>query len=173
MSEARQIVVMGVSGTGKSEVGSSLAERLDLTYIEGDSFHPAANIAKMSGGVPLTDEDRWSWLEALAQMLLENREAGIGTVLACSALRRSYRDVLRGQSATSGVQFLHLAASFDVLRDRMEKREHFMPSSLLQSQLDTLEPLQDDELGDVVDVDAPLPDVIETAIAVVRRSSRG
>lgn len=167
MSGARQIVVMGVSGTGKSEVGSRLAARLDMAYIEGDTFHPASNIEKMSAGIPLTDDDRRPWLQTLAQMLQDNREAGIDSVLACSALRRSYRDVLRGPEPASVVQFVHLAAPFEVLRARMEKREHFMPASLLQSQLDTLEPLQSDESGREIDVDAPLEDVVEAATSAV------
>lgn len=167
MSGARQIVVMGVSGTGKSEVGSRLAARLGMTYIEGDTFHPASNIEKMSAGVPLTDDDRRPWLQTLAQMLQDNCVAGIDSVLACSALRRSYRDVLRGPEPTSVVQFVHLAAPFEVLRARMESREHFMPASLLQSQLDTLEPLEGDESGCEIDVDAPLADVVEAATAAV------
>lgn len=169
MSQVRQIVVMGVSGTGKSEVGTRLADRLGLTYIEGDTFHPAANIAKMTAGVPLTDDDRWPWLEALAQMLLDHRDSGVGVVLGCSALRRSYRDVLRGTGTDSDVRCLHLEATFEVLRDRMESREHFMPSTLLKSQLDTLEPLQHDEFGEAIDVDAPLPAVIEAAVAAMTR----
>jgi gluconokinase len=167
MSRARQVVVMGVSGTGKSAVGTEVAQRLEMTYIEGDAYHPAANIEKMSAGDPLTDEDRRPWLNRLAGMLAENHAAGIDTVLGCSALRRSYRDLLRGVGAPDSVRFVHLAAPFDVLRDRMDGREHFMPSSLLQSQLDTLEPLDPDEDGQTIDVDAPLPDVVDAAIAVV------
>lgn len=159
---------MGVSGTGKSEVGTRLAARLEMAYIEGDTFHPAANIDKMSTGTPLTDEDRRPWLQTLAQMLQDNHAAGVSSVLACSALRRDYREILRGPDPTSQVMFVHLAAPFDVLRARMESREHFMPPSLLQSQFDTLEPLGPDETGFVIDVDAPLPDVVETAVATVR-----
>jgi gluconokinase len=169
MASARQVVVMGVTATGKSAVGTRLADRLDMTYIEGDEFHPEANIAKMSAGEPLTDDDRRPWLETLAGMLADNREAGIATVLGCSALRRSYRDILRGSMPSDAVGFVHLNASFDVLRDRMEQREHFMPASLLQSQFDTLEPLDDDESGVLLDVDAPLEDVVDAAAAAVER----
>jgi gluconokinase len=169
MASARQVVVMGVTATGKSEVGTRLAARLDMAYIEGDEFHPEANIAKMSAGEPLTDDDRRPWLETLAGMLADNREAGVATVLGCSALRRSYRDILRGSMPSDAVGFVHLTASFDVLRERMEQREHFMPASLLQSQFDTLEPLDDDERGVLLDVDAPLEDVVDAAVAAVER----
>ncbi len=158
---------MGVTATGKSEVGTRLAGRLDMAYIEGDKFHPEANIAKMSAGEPLTDDDRRPWLETLARMLADNRKAGVATVLGCSALRRSYRDILRGSMPPDAVGFVHLTASFDVLRERMEHREHFMPASLLQSQFDTLEPLDDDERGVLLDVDAPLDDVVDAAAAAV------
>ena len=161
-----QVVVMGVTATGKSAVGTRLAERLGMTYIEGDTFHPEANIAKMSAGEPLTDEDRQPWLETLAGMLADNREAGVASVLGCSALRRRYRDILRGDG---DVPFVHLTASFDVLRDRMEHREHFMPASLLQSQFDTLEPLEEDEQGLELDVDAPLEEVVDAAVAAVQQ----
>ncbi len=169
MASARQVVVMGVTATGKSAVGTRLAARLDMVYVEGDEFHPEANIAKMSAGEPLTDDDRRPWLETLARMLADNREAGVATVMGCSALRRSYRDILRGSMPSDAVGFVHLTASFDVLRERMEHREHFMPASLLQSQFDTLEPLDDDERGVQLDVDAPLEDVVDAAAAAVER----
>ena len=169
MASARQVVVMGVTATGKSAIGTRLADRLDMAYIEGDEFHPEANIAKMSAGEPLTDDDRRPWLETLARMLADNREAGVATVLGCSALRRNYRDILRGPMPSDSVGFVHLTASFDVLRERMEHREHFMPASLLQSQFDTLEPLDDDERGVLLDVDAPLEDVVDAAVAAVER----
>ncbi len=177
-----QVVVMGVTATGKSAVGTRVAERLDMAYIEGDAFHPEANIAKMSAGEPLTDDDRQPWLEILAGMLADNREAGTASIMGCSALRRRYRDILRGQgsvpSAAQGpaplprVHFLHLTAPFDVLLDRMKHREHFMPPSLLQSQIDTLEPLEDDESGVVLDVDAPLDEVVDAAVAAVETFGR-
>ncbi len=169
MASARQVVVMGVTATGKSAVGTRLADRLDMAYIEGDEFHPEANIAKMSAGEPLTDDDRRPWLETLARMLADNREAGVATVMGCSALRRGYRDILRGSMPSDAVGFVHLTASFDVLRERMEHREHFMPASLLQSQFDTLEALDDDERGVLLDVDAPLEDVVDAAAAAVER----
>ena len=161
------MVVMGVSASGKSEIGTRLAAHLGMAYVEGDRFHPQSNIDKMSAGEPLTDDDRRPWLETLATMLADNRAAGVATVMSCSALRRVYRDILRG-SADADVTFLHLSAPFDVLRERMEHREHFMPASLLRSQFDTLEPLEDDERGTVLDVDAELESVVEAAAAVLR-----
>ncbi len=160
---------MGVTATGKSAVGTRVADRLGMDYIEGDEFHPKSNIEKMSAGEPLTDDDRRPWLETLSGKLATNREAGVATVLGCSALRRSYRDILRGPKNSPAVAFIHLTATFDVLRDRMEHREHFMPASLLQSQFDTLEPLDDDERGVAIDVDSPLADVVDAAVAAVER----
>lgn len=160
--DGRQVVVMGVSGTGKSAVGHRVAEELDLTYVEGDSHHPQANIDKMASGNALTDDDRWPWLEILAGLLAEHRAAGTTAVLGCSALKRSYRDVLR--DGHEDVFFLHLVADVPVLHERMSTREHFMPASLLTSQMETLEPLQPGEAGAAIDVDAPLEKVVQLAV---------
>ena len=168
MSDALQIVVMGVSGTGKTVIGEAVAERLGCSFLEGDSFHPEANIAKMSAGTPLDDDDRRPWLEELARVLATHRAAGTGSVLACSALKRSYRDILRGEAAIGDTFFLHLDLRFDVLRERMEQREHFMPASLLQSQFDTLERLGPDEAGQALDNDVPIPEVVDAALEAVR-----
>ncbi|WP_370201130.1 gluconokinase [Aeromicrobium sp.] len=165
---ALQVVVMGVSGTGKSAVGSRVAERLGVPYVEGDEHHPAANIAKMAAGTPLTDDDRRPWLEELAELLASRQHAGTSALLGCSALRRTYRDLLRGGLPAGTVGFLHLVAEPDVLHRRMEEREHFMPPSLLRSQLATLEPLEPDELGTAIDVDAPLDMVVERGVEAVR-----
>jgi gluconokinase len=159
---------MGVSGTGKTTVATALAEALGWTFIEGDDLHPPANIAKMSAGVPLDDDDRRPWLQAVASLQAFHHAEGISTVLTCSALKRPYRDVLREGVPVGTVSFVHLAAPFEVLRARMESREHFMPASLLQSQLDTLEPLGPDEQGTVVDVSPPLDDVVRAALRAVR-----
>ena len=169
MSAPLQVVVMGVSGTGKSAVGSAVAERLGLAYVEGDEHHPPANVAKMAGGTPLTDEDRRPWLEELAGILAAAAERGESILLGCSALRRPYRDLLRGDLPPGSVAFLHLVADVDVLDARMRHREHFMPPSLLRSQLETLEPLEPDECGEVLDVDAPLDRVVAQGVDAVRR----
>ena len=161
---------MGVSGTGKTTVAARLAEHFGWEFIEGDSLHPPANIAKMSAGIPLDDDDRRPWLEALSLLLAFHHDDGLSNVLTCSALKRGYRDVLRARVPDEGaVFFVHLAAPFEVLRERMESREHFMPPSLLQSQFDTLESLGDDELGVVVDVSQPLAGVIADAIEALGR----
>lgn len=163
-----QIVLMGVSGTGKSAVGARMATELGLPYVEGDDHHPAANVAAMASGVPLTDEDRRPWLEELAALLADRARQGRAVLLGCSALRRCYRDLLRGDLPRGSVAFLHLDAEPDVLRARMERRRHFMPASLLPSQLSTLERLGPDELGTAIDVDAPLDRVVERGIEAVR-----
>ncbi|GAB2742135.1 gluconokinase [Nocardioides pakistanensis] len=163
------VVVMGVSATGKTSVARRLAQELGWPFEEGDDHHPPRNIDKMAAGVPLDDDDRRPWLESLAGLLARDHAAGRSSVLTCSALRRSYRDILRGNVPTDSVYFVHLAADFDVLHARMARRQrHFMPASLLQSQFETLEPLEPDERGVRVDVAAPLADVVEQALAAVR-----
>jgi gluconokinase len=148
---AVHLVVMGVAGVGKSTTAEHLAADLDLDLAEGDDFHPDANIAKMSSGQALTDEDRWPWLDALADWTARRRAAGRSTVLTCSALKSAYRDVLR--APVPETFFVHLYGDEGLLHQRMEgRREHFMPAALLRSQLETLEPLGPDEYGIAVDV---------------------
>ena len=149
MSTPHVVVVMGVAGTGKTTVGPLLAARLGVPYAEGDDFHPLANIAKMSAGTPLTDDDRWPWLDAIGSWA--HGRAGLGGVVSCSALKRSYRDRLRAEAP--GVVFVHLSGDRVLIEDRMSHRQgHFMPTALLDSQFATLQPLQQDEAGVVVDV---------------------
>ncbi len=136
------LVLMGVSGSGKSTVGALVAGRLGWDYMEGDDLHPEENVAKMAAGQPLTDDDRWPWLETVASWIVEHTMAGRPGVITCSALKRAYRDVLREPN----VIFVHLEGSRQQLSARMRARlDHFMPASLLDSQLATLEPLEDDE----------------------------
>ena len=143
---ATTVVVMGVSGSGKTTVARLLAARLGWVLAEGDDFHPAANVAKMRAGEPLTDEDRAPWLRAVAAWIGEQELTGVDAVVTCSALKRRYRDVLR--DGHPSVRFVHVDVSKDTLRQRLERRaEHFMPASLLDSQLAALEPLQHDEPG--------------------------
>jgi carbohydrate kinase (thermoresistant glucokinase family) len=150
------IVVMGVSGVGKTTIGKSLAERLGAEFLEGDDFHPAANVAKMRRGEPLDDDDRRPWLEMLAAELARRAAAGVSTVLTCSALRRSYRDLLR---SGAGIRFVYLAGDPAFIRQRLASRKgHYMPPSLLDSQLATLEEPGADE---AIRVDVSLaPDAI-------------
>src|SRR5215203_5808387 len=140
------IVVMGVSGSGKSTVAAGLVERLGWEFAEGDDFHPPANVDKMRSGMPLDDEDRWPWLRTLAAWIGEHEQAGTSAVVTCSALKRAYRDVLR--EGHPSIWFAHVTADRELLSERVEHRTgHYMPSSLLDSQLATLEPLQADEPG--------------------------
>lgn len=158
------IVVMGVSGSGKTTVGARLAEVLGVEYAEGDDFHPPANIAKMSAGTPLDDADRAPWLDALAAWAAAR--SGRGAVVTCSALKRAYRDRLRG--CAPGVFFLHLDAPRAELERRVAgRRGHFMPPSLLDSQLATLERLDADERGSTVDATRPPEDVVRAAVAAL------
>jgi gluconokinase len=149
MGDADLVVVMGVSGSGKTTVGRGIAEAMEWEYAEGDEFHSEANVAKMASGTPLTDEDRWPWLQTIADWLGEHERTGRSAVVTCSALRRVYRDLLRGGSPL--VRFCHVEADAELIRERIEHRlGHYMPPSLLPSQLAILEPLQPDEPGVVV-----------------------
>jgi carbohydrate kinase (thermoresistant glucokinase family) len=152
-----------VAGTGKSTIARSLAERLGWPFGEGDDLHPAANVAKMAAGIPLDDADRWPWLDAIAAWTAEQAAAGNSTIVTCSALRRTYRDRLR--VAAPGTVFVHLVGSPDLLAERMTARkDHFMPASLLQSQLETLEPLEADEPGFTVDVELPAAAIVDEVL---------
>ncbi len=145
------VVMMGVSGVGKTTIGTLLAERLGWGYAEGDSYHPPANVEKMRAGTPLDDADRGPWLAAIAADIDRWRAAGQGMVVACSALKRRYRDVLIGERAD--VRLVRLAGEEALIRARMEKRtDHYMPPSLLLSQLATLEPPAPDEAAITVEV---------------------
>ncbi|MBP1137818.1 beta-N-acetylhexosaminidase [Arthrobacter sp. PvP023] len=157
-----RIIVMGVSGCGKTTIGDLVARELGVPFLDGDSLHPVENVAKMAAGTPLTDEDRWPWLATVGAELANAGDGGL--VLACSALRRSYRDAIREQAPDT--VFLHLHGSKEVLRARTEGRTgHFMPPALLDSQLATLEPLDADEAGIVVDIAAPVSQVVTEALA--------
>ncbi|MGA5447521.1 gluconokinase [Streptomyces umbrinus] len=151
------VLVVGVSGSGKSTVGKAVAEQLSLTFVEGDGFHPAANLAKMTAGHALDDADREPWLRALAVRIRHSVEAGEGLVVACSALRRAYRDELRA-AAGGRLWCLYLALDRDTAWDRVSRRTgHFMPARLVDSQFETLEPLQPDEPGMTLDATVGLP----------------
>ncbi|WP_035813214.1 gluconokinase, GntK/IdnK-type [Jiangella gansuensis] len=154
---------MGVSGSGKTTVARRLAEVLDRPFAEADDFHPPANVAKMAAGTPLTDEDRWPWLEIVRDWLSEQTKAGHSAVVTCSALRRAYRDVLR--EAAGPVRFVHLDGDPELIAERMRHRKgHFMPPVLLRSQLDTLEPLEPDEDGVRIPVTGTPDEIVEDAL---------
>ena len=152
MKAPLHLVFMGVSGSGKSTAARAVQQELGWEYAEGDDFHPSVNLAKMREGTPLTDADRWGWLESLARWTAERDAKGEPTIIACSALRRAYRDVLR--RGGEGTFFVHSTGDERLILERMRAREHFMPPSLLESQLDILEPLEPDEQG--MDVDPAL-----------------
>ncbi|MFF8101849.1 gluconokinase [Streptomyces sp. NPDC016640] len=168
MKTPHVVVVMGVAGTGKSTIGPLLAARFGVPYAEGDDFHPPANIAKMSAGTPLTDEDRRPWLDAIGDWA--HGRAGLGGVVSCSALKRSYRDRLR--AAAPGVVFLHLSGDRALVEDRMSHRQgHFMPTALLDSQFATLQPLGPDEAGAAVEVTGRPEEIAERAAAALETLS--
>ncbi|HZR73652.1 gluconokinase [Bradyrhizobium sp.] len=158
---------MGVSGSGKSTIAAALAARLQWTFEDGDRFHPASNVEKMRAGHPLSDEDRWPWLEAIADEIGRVCKAGGHVVIACSALKHAYRDVLlRGRD---DVRFVFLNGDQALIAERLARRKgHFMPPGLLDSQFKTLEPPEADERPITVSIDAPVETIIIDIIAQLR-----
>ncbi|MDI6910053.1 gluconokinase [Nocardioides sp.] len=157
----RPLVVIGVSGSGKSTVGAALAQRLRVPYEDADDLHPPENVAKMSAGHALDDADRYPWLEAVGGWLAAHPDGG---VMACSALKRRYRDQLRRHAPD--VEFVQLEGSHEAIARRQASRPgHFMPASLLSSQFATLEPLEPDEHGIAVDVDQSVDQIVEECVA--------
>jgi len=156
------VVVMGVSGSGKSTVGAALAGRMRVPFEDADDLHPSANIAKMARGEPLDDSDRYPWLELIGMWLVNHADGG---VIACSALKRKYRDQLRSHS--DNAEFLLLEGSREVIERRQAARPgHFMPASLMASQFATLEPLAPDEPGVVIEVDQSVDQIVEGYLAL-------
>lgn len=165
------LVFMGVSGSGKTTVAERVSRALDLPFAEADVFHPRANIDKMAAGTPLTDEDRWPWLRELAGWIADHEALGESTVMACSALKRSYRDLLR--EGAPGVRFLHMHGPEEVIWERLAVRpDHFMPPGLLRSQLETLQPLDPDEPGREFDVRLDVDTLTREALAYVESAGQ-
>ena len=164
-----RIIVMGVSGSGKSTIGEKLADALDLPFLEGDSLHPKANIEKMSSGIPLQDEDRWPWLDEIGARLAAAKD---GIVISCSALRKTYRDRLR--TACDGpLLFVFLDGSFEVLHEHMGHRSgHFMPVAMLESQLATLESPVGEPLVFRADIADPVEDIVARSLDWIRSDQR-
>jgi gluconokinase len=157
-------VVMGVSGSGKSLIGSAFASALGVDFVEGDQYHSAENVRRMKAGIPLTDKDRETWLRSLAARLREARDAGNGLVIACSALKRSYRDVLRAEA--KDLRFVFLKGQRSLIAERLSNRlGHFMPASLLESQLDTLEEPSPDENAWVCEITQSPETLVATLVA--------
>jgi gluconokinase len=161
------IVVMGVAGSGKSTIAAGLAEKLGVDFIEGDSLHPQANVNKMAGGVPLTDEDRWPWLAAVGERIEAERLSGQGVVVSCSALKHVYRDCLR-EKVHGRLRFVLLNGPKELIAQRMLARKgHFMPQSLLDNQLATLECPGPDEDAVILDISHTVPALLSEASAAV------
>ncbi|MDF9276294.1 gluconokinase [Arthrobacter sp. EH-1B-1] len=167
MNDRTHFIVMGVAGCGKTTLATALSERLGWSYAEADDFHSVENITKMANGIPLKDDDRWPWLTAIKTWITEKSAADESTIVTCSALKRSYRDLLA--SADGEVVFIHLHGDAELIRSRMAGRSgHFMPESLLASQFETLEALADDECGIAVANTGKLEQTID---AILRRLS--
>jgi gluconokinase len=157
------LIVMGVSGSGKSTVGEALAQRLGWRFEDGDKFHPASNVAKMHAGVPLTDDDRWPWLKAIADEIDRACAAGAPAIIACSALKRAYRDVLVHER--NDVRIVYLRGDQALIARRLALRKgHFMPPGLLTSQFQTLQPPTDDESAIAVSIDAPVGTIVDDIV---------
>lgn len=166
MTGLTHIVVMGVSGCGKSTTGDALAARLGWPMLEGDSFHPEANVEKMHAGIPLDDSDRAPWLQALADQIAQHEAEGKSSIISCSSLKRAYRDILR--SGAPAVRFVHVHGSRELLMQRLESRQgHFFPAKLLDSQLATLELLAEDEDGVVIDMGLGIDAQTDAAVAAL------
>jgi gluconokinase len=161
------LIIMGVSGSGKTTIAALLAGLLHWELADADSFHSAANVQKMRSGIPLTDEDRWPWLRAIAAWIDTIRAGGRHGVVACSALKRAYREILIG--ARPDVRLVYLNGDFELIAHRMAMRhEHFMPLALLQSQFDTLEAPGPDEHPVVVSIDAPPQEIAANIVAALQ-----
>ena len=165
------LVIIGVSGSGKTTIAVELSRQLGWEYAEGDQFHPPANVEKMRAGHPLTDDERWPWLGKIADWIGGHENLGKNIVITCSALRAVYREVLRGGHPS--VFFIHVDVSREVLQERLSRRQgHYMPASLLDSQLATLEPLRPDEPGEAVPGDAKPDAVVSHVIDLLRSTGR-
>lgn len=169
MSAAIKCVVMGVCGSGKTSVGKALAQHFAATFIDGDDLHPRANILKMASGHPLNDEDRAPWLERIGDVFFSLQRRSLSGVIVCSALKKSYRDIIRKDN--EGLVFVHLVGSMDTILDRMAARQgHYMKKDMVQSQFDTLEVPGPEETDVVsVSIEQPLDKVIAEAIAAVEK----
>lgn len=162
--QARAIVIMGVSGCGKSTVGMELARRLEMAFVDADELHPQSNIDKMSQSIPLSDDDRWPWLERVGQALAQNVDQFGGAVVACSALRLAYRECIT-LAAAQPVLFVHLAGSYATIAERLTQRAgHFMPAQLLKSQFETLESPTEDELAIEIDIRLSVDQIVDRVI---------
>jgi gluconokinase len=159
-------VVMGVSGSGKTRIGASFAKAIGVPFLEGDDYHPPENVRRMASGIPLTDEDRAGWLQTLAARIRDAKDAGTGLVLACSALKRAYREILRDAARPELLRFIYLRGTREVIGERLRARKgHFMNPSLLESQFEALEGPAVDEGAWVCDVEGPAGEIVARLVA--------
>ena len=159
-------VVMGVSGCGKTRIGANFAKAMGVPFIEGDDYHPPENVRRMSSGIPLTDDDRAGWLQTLAARIREAKDAGTGLVLACSALKRSYREILRDAGRPQPLRFIYLRGTRELIGERLRARKgHFMNPALLESQFEALEEPAPDEGAWVYDVGGSAEEMVATLVA--------
>jgi gluconokinase len=159
-------VVMGVSGSGKTRIGAEFAKAMRIPFIEGDDYHPPENVQRMSSGIPLTDDDRAGWLELLAARIREAKDAGTGLVLSCSALKRSYREILRDAATPEPLRFIFLRGTREVIGERLRARKgHFMPPALLESQFEALEEPAPDEGAWMFDVRGRAEEMVTTLVS--------
>jgi carbohydrate kinase (thermoresistant glucokinase family) len=165
------LIIMGVSGSGKSTIATALGQRLGWIVEDADQFHPESNVKKMSAGIPLTDDDRWPWLQAIADEIARKRASGTSVIVACSALKRAYRDVLvQGHHDT---RIVYLRGRKDLIAERLAARKnHFMPPGLLDSQFRTLEEPSDDEHPLVVDIDASVDQIADRVVALLEQDRK-
>ena len=168
-AHSRLYVVMGVAGSGKSLIGEALARALAIEFVEGDNYHSAENVRKMASGIPLTDEDRAGWLRSLAVRIREAKDAGTGLVLACSALKRSYRDVLRAGASPKPLQFIFLRGQQSLIADRIAgRRGHYMAPALLSSQFDALQKPAPDENAWICEITGTPQEIVDALVARTR-----
>lgn len=164
------VVFMGVCGSGKTTVAKQFAQRMSWPFAEADDFHSSANVAKMASGTPLTDDDRWPWLNSLRDWINREVAEGYNIVMTCSALKKAYRDVLR--EANADVYFIELTGTREVLMSRLiNRKDHYMPAKLLDSQLAILESLSDDELGFKVDINHTTSEIVDNVVTLMKLSS--
>jgi gluconokinase len=157
---------MGVSGSGKSNIGAAFARALGVPFVEGDQYHSAENVARMASGIPLTDDDRLGWLRSIGARIREAADTGTGLVISCSALKRSYRDILRAEAGAPELQFIFLHGPRSLLAERLAGRHgHFMPPSLLDSQIATLEEPSPDEHAWACDIEDPPGAIVAALVA--------
>lgn len=168
MSQGKAFILMGVSSTGKTSVGTAIAQRLKMKLIDGDDLHPRANILKMGSGIPLNDEDRKPWLERINDAAFSLEQKSEKGIIVCSALKKKYRDQIR--QGNSNIRFIFLHGSFELILERMKQRQgHFMKTEMLQSQFNTLEIPQDDEKDVVfIDIDSSFNEVVERCIQAIQ-----